>query len=171
MQKEERLKQLFIQYNFEISNLWQRSLFLFGFLVLIYTAYGVLQLNLLQKFDFKIHGDIFMHIVSFFICFVGLIFSMLWIFMANGSKNIQESYEKEIKSTDENALVSLGNSKNRYSPSKINIMIGWINLAIFTLFAGFHLYHINKCATFFIIVIIVLLYFGFAYFLRGNDNK
>ena len=106
--------------------------------------------------------------------------------MAKGSKNIQNRYQTmieyiKLKSPDLPHLAQLGEfkefniknllSENRYSPSKINIMIGWINLAIFTSFAGFHLYHINKCASFFIITIIMLLYFGFAYFLRGNDNK
>ena len=182
----EQIKQAFTQYNFEINNLWQRSIFLFGFLVLIYTAYGNLQISYLKENSFKIYDNTFIHCLSFMICIIGAIFSILWILMAKGSKNIQNRYQTmieyiKLKSPDLPYLAQLGEfkefniknllSENRYSPSKINIMIGWINLAIFTSFAGLHLCCIDKCASFFIITIIMLLYFGFAYFLRGNDNK
>ena len=116
--KLEQIKQAFTQYNFEINNLWQRSLFLFGFLVLIYTAYGNLQISYLKEKSFEIYYDnTFIHYLSFGICIIGAIFSILWIMMAKGSKNIQNRYQTMIedikaKSPDLPYLAQLGEFKN-----------------------------------------------------------
>lgn len=182
----EQIKQAFVQYNFEINNLWQRSLFLFGFLVLIYTAYGNLQIDCLKENSFKICDNIFIHKLSCGICIVGVIFSILWIMMAKGSKNIQNCYEKmikeiKLKSPDLPYLVQLGEFKccngwlleNRYSPSKINIIIGWINFAIFGFLSAFHLCHTIKscCAVLIVIMVSILVYCLLACFLNGKDDK
>ncbi|MBQ7271710.1 MAG: hypothetical protein IJR18_08490, partial [Campylobacter sp.] len=117
-QNLEQIKQAFTQYNFEINNLWQRSLFLFGFLVLIYTAYGNLQISYLKEKSFEIYYDnTFIHCLSFWICIIGAIFSILWIMMAKGSKNIQNRYQTMIedikaKSPDLPYLAQLGEFKN-----------------------------------------------------------
>ncbi len=83
--------------NFEIEHLWQRSIFLATFLVLIFTAYlGLWSVFIGQK-------DTSINRISFSIGFIvltvlGSIFSLLWIFMAKGSKYWYEKYETSISS-------------------------------------------------------------------------
>lgn len=101
---DEKLK---IQYDriwacrdFELSHLWQRSIFLTAFLVLIFTGYGTLWINALtSNYEDRI---IIFHIVSLVISMLGIIFSTLWVFMGKGSKYWYEVYEDRISELEKN---------------------------------------------------------------------
>lgn len=86
--------------DFEISNLWQRSVFLTAFLVLCFTVYGILGKDLIDQLKESVKvEDAYWYVVngvSFMICVVGSILSCLWIMMAKGSKAWYEIYENAI---------------------------------------------------------------------------
>lgn len=101
------LRDFYEQYwhcrDFEIKNLWQRSIFLGTFLVLCFTGYGVFftnaffsvgdnSLTLLEYKDSIINK----HFIALFLTIVGCFFSLLWIAMAKASKAWVEVYERAI---------------------------------------------------------------------------
>lgn len=151
--------------NFEIKNLWQRSIFLGTFLVLSYTAYGAFfgKAFLGDSFDINF-AKWYFHVIACTLALVGTAFSVLWIAMAKGSKAWFECYEKaviaiekEMASTpyeklysgfgyryrpffngielDDSIYSSKGGS---YSPSKINITLGQLSFAIWIGVFAFH---------------------------------
>ena len=98
--KQLQIYQLLYQaYADEIKNLWQRSIFLASFMVLVWTGYGVLQLKALDK-DFSVSAGYCF--ISFGLCGVIIILSLLWVAMAKGSKFVQEAHEEHIKSFEFN---------------------------------------------------------------------
>lgn len=129
--------------DFEISNLWQRSLFLSAFLVLLFTIYGNLVSNMFK-------GDYENRLVLSEICcglaLAGFVFSLIWIMMGKGSKAWYEIYERricEIEKEDDLGIPEkyrmgastsprefdgniFTNKAGKYSPSKLNIMIGHV---------------------------------------------
>jgi bacitracin transport system permease protein len=160
------LDRLYECRNLEISNLWQRSVFLSVFLILCFTAYGYLGLEIISKFLDKakdLEKQLLLSSICLFIALVGSLFSIIWILMAKGSKAWYEVYESAI-TTFENthsALLKLpkdnimGNmvlEKNRksrnifstkaggYSPSRLNIAIGQISLILWIIFIAVHTY-------------------------------
>lgn len=79
----------------EIGNLWQRSVFLGSFLLLGYTGYGFLLGNAIDP-----NGDGELEMEHFFACVlacINVIFSILWIMMAKGSKAWYQVYENAIR--------------------------------------------------------------------------
>lgn len=143
----------------EISNLWQRSVFLSVFLILCFTGYGYLLLEIVESyFSFKYP---ILNLIAVALGSVGFIFSCIWIMMAKGSKAWYEVYEKAIKKFEEkfaeqlmlpnefmmgemNAITvqkdnSIFSTKaGGYSVSKINIAIGQLCFCIWILIALFH---------------------------------
>ena len=114
--------------NFELSHLWQRSIFLGAFLIGIATIYSlyfkdvfICQFELCDQhkrvFDFKeVFGQILVFgFVPILITAIGIIFSELWIMMAKGSKAWYEIYEDSIakvsKSTNFWERISIKNDK------------------------------------------------------------
>lgn len=153
--KLEMYKILYQAYADEIRNLWQRSVFLGAFMTLAWGGYGALQLKTLDKeFEFSLSYCL----MSIGLCGVIIVLSLLWIAMAKGSKFVQEAHEAHIHKF--NAISALYCDLNKYekgeydtnsntheknsccplkayrfSPSKINIILGWLSLFIaFTLF-------------------------------------
>ncbi len=127
--------------NFEISNLLQRSVFLSAMLVLFYSGYGYL----VSKFlDEKVKSPLLLHELCCAIALLAIVFSIIWIMMAKGSKAWYEVYEKkiceiekseELKIPEEHQMGTkcipwdldqclLSNHGGRYSVSKLNILIG-----------------------------------------------
>lgn len=111
MQKKIKILERLDRYReIEINNLWQRSVFLGTFLVLGYTGYGFLldkmlsptdtfyQLNQSKYFlKASIETNLQMyHFVTCVLAAVNIIFSVLWITMAKGSKAWYEVYENAI---------------------------------------------------------------------------
>jgi hypothetical protein len=134
----------------EIRNLWQRSIFLGTFIVLIFTSYGVVLMKMLDwNTNTSVPISVF-HLIEMVLSSIGIIFSILWIMMAKGSKAWQEVYEHNIVKVenhlnlpeefqmgyldfDKTKLVDsiFSNEGGGYSPSKINIAIGQLCLVIF----------------------------------------
>lgn len=159
---EKILKRLDQYRAIEINNLWQRSVFLGAFLVLGYTGYGFLLDKILSfttvylsnpnneicKIEHKSYLALY-HLIACALAGINIIFSVLWIAMAKGSKAWYEVYENAIQAMelkinwDYNDLrrsihlkfaqkddCIFSTKAGGYSPSKINIAIGQISLVI-----------------------------------------
>ena len=141
--------------NFEISNLWQRSIFLSALLVLFFPAYGVLVSKLLDVTN----KYIIYHEICCALALCAIIFSIIWIMMAKGSKAWFEVYERKIcEIEDEEDLgiegkYSMRNMRKvpwsldsnlltgkagRYSVSKLNILIGQFLLFLWIIILIIH---------------------------------
>lgn len=168
--------------DFEISHLWQRSVFLAVFMLAIAGGYGTYMMKVMFpsgesniekiygtlkdeanqmknadiSFEIKKLGNIekYKKIAPIFLTYLGIIFSMMWIMMAKGSKYCFERYELGIDSiiedrtfnqtVDDTKVPCHGNLPDledkkksdyilsplagRYSGSKINITIGIVAL-------------------------------------------
>lgn len=132
--------------DFEISNLWQRSIFLSALLVSFLPAYSFLVTKLLEKTD----KYIVYHELCCALALCGMAFSILWIMMAKGSKAWFEIYEKQILKIEkeENLGIEekyrmggelspwdldsnlLSGKAGAYSVSKLNILIGQFLFAL-----------------------------------------
>lgn len=141
--------------DFEISNLWQRSLFLSAFLVLLFTIYGNLVSNMFK-------GDYENRLVLSEICcglaLAGFVFSLIWIMMGKGSKAWYEIYERRICEIEEEDDLGIPekyrmgastsprefdgniftNKAGKYSPSKLNIVIGRVLAIIWFIILVIH---------------------------------
>lgn len=80
----------------EISNLWQRSVFLGTFLVLCFTGYGVLVHSILTLNKGTTEQFLQFHFVCCILAVLSVVFSVLWIQMAKASKAWYEVYENYI---------------------------------------------------------------------------
>lgn len=151
--------------DFELSNLWQRSVFLTAFLVLFFTAYG----TILSKMLDISHDDHSYFLILDSICYalslLGVTFSVMWIKMAKGSKAWYEAYESAIRAierskdyTNKEAAAIGGFSYNRlegydgirinnsimsgkageYSVSKLNIGIGQVFFLLWVVIGLIH---------------------------------
>lgn len=151
--------------DFELSHLWQRSIFLTAFLVMCFTAYGAVVMKLLECGCHFIS----INLLAFVISIMGIIFSCLWIMMGKGSKAWYEVHENAISAFSENktyfkdegvseiAAFSYDKIKSdksdkldkltkcilsgkggAYSPSRINIAIGQVSLVIWIVILIFH---------------------------------
>lgn len=146
------LNKLYRCRDLEISNLWQRSIFLSVFLILCFTAYGYLMLDLV-KANYKVNILNKYNIACLLLSSISIIFSVIWILMAKASKAWYEVYEsaiskfeyqhfKKINLPYENIMGEMVFQKDQrndnifttkggaFSPSKINIAIGQISLII-----------------------------------------
>lgn len=151
----------------EISNLWQRSVFLGAFLIVIYSGYGMAVfkgIEIFSKYDFR--SFIQFNCLLLFVAFVGIIFSILWIFMSKGSKAWYEIYGDAIAnyeemyhnsgSIDDEKIEKFGMGKNYYrigkrddsilstkggafSVSKVNILIGQLSFFICSIMSLCHI--------------------------------
>ena len=130
----------------EINNLWQKGVFLGPFLVLCFTGYGFLLHELLGEKTFSSK----MNFLCIALCVVSATFSILWIYMFKGSKAQYELCERAISNYEQRELKipygyamgtlrhneiefddNLLNTKpGKFSPSKVNIVIGQVSLWI-----------------------------------------
>jgi len=127
---------------FEIQNLWQRSIFLATFTVILFTGYGSLVEKLISYDEYQ---SITAHIICCLLTFLGSIFSIIWIMMAKGSKAWFEIYERRIIDIESEPTLRIPQkfqmskgapwSRNdslwslepgAYSVSKINILLGQV---------------------------------------------
>lgn len=141
--------------NFEISNLWQRSVFLSAILVLFYSGYGYL----VSKFlDEEVKNPLLLHELCCATALLAIVFSIIWIMMAKGSKAWYEVYEKKICEIEKSKELKmpedhqmglkcipwdldqrlLSNHGGRYSVSKLNILIGKVLLINWTIVLIIH---------------------------------
>ena len=112
-------KELFHCRDFELQHLWQRSIFLAGFMVALFTLYSSFvgdnfngklnfDVNKIEQSDKNIvitcsaninndlSNQIAIHYFAFFIGCVGIILSQLFIMMIKGSKRWYEQFEQSI---------------------------------------------------------------------------
>ena len=106
--------------DFELSHLWQRSVFLAVFLIAIAGAYGTLLMNMYfhsdqnYVYEWENSGTLEksmatkiteyeaksvtyqQHAIAVGVCWLGIAFSILWVMMAKGSKYWFERYEMTI---------------------------------------------------------------------------
>ena len=159
------LDKLYKCRDLEISNLWQRSVFLSVFLILCFSAYGYIGIELL-KFDFndtKSYSKVsIFNLGAIFILSVGIIFSIIWIMMSKASKawyevyehaitKFEEKYNNELGLPEDNIMGYMGFPQNQrndsifstnggaFSPSRINILIGQVSLYLLILLILIHL--------------------------------
>ncbi|MGN5954243.1 hypothetical protein ACP6L2_06470 [Sphingobacterium lactis] len=142
------LDKLYRCRDLEIANLWQRSVFLSVFLILCFTGHGYLILETYTKEkDPAVNSLIMGQVISV----IGIIMSIIWICMAKGSKAWYEVYEEGIVNFEhkhyeklgipfENVMGNMNIERNsldsnvfsthggKFSPSKINIVIGQVCL-------------------------------------------
>lgn len=162
---ELKLKQyeiLYIAYADEIRNLWQRSIFLGAFMTLAWGGYGALQLKFIEKWNSDFNAN-FYNYASLGLCAVIIVLSLLWVAMAKGSKFVQEAHEAHIAKyneldflfcnlddyqrgcydTDKMQYTEYPTTKPlkpyRYSPSKINIFLGWLSGIISSILGFMHI--------------------------------
>ena len=130
--------------NFEISNLWQRSIFLSTLLVLFFSGYGFLVSKLFEK---EIENALVIHELCCTIALLAIVFSIIWIMMAKSSKAWYEVYERRICEIEEEKDLNIPSKyqmgeyystpwsldsnlittkPGRYSVSKLNTLIGII---------------------------------------------
>ena len=138
--KKENLKCLYNKYyegkDYHLKRFWENSIFVWTFLMVCFTAYGMLMNKFLDKELHENVKDLF-PLFSIGICIIGCILSILWHQMAKASKAWYEVYESAIW-----GMESLNNEfeyDNKYlihnfwatkdrkkgnSPSKIVILMG-----------------------------------------------
>lgn len=160
---DENLKQvrdrLYSCRDLEISNLWQRSIFLSVFLVLCFTGYGFLLVQIADNLESE--KIIYLHFFAFILGIVSLLFSILWTMMAKGSKAWYEVYETAISKFEydyydqiglpyDNIMGEMGLEADKvnsnlfsskagaYSVSKINILIGQICMTLWGMIIIIH---------------------------------
>ena len=97
--------------NFEIDHLWQRSVFLAAFLLAIAGGYGSVVMNMLFP-NTETTVDYRHHFLAYGLCWLGIVFSILWILMAKGSKHSFEQYEAAITWFFHNSSQSYTDSDN-----------------------------------------------------------
>ncbi len=145
---------------FEIQNLWQRSIFLGAFIVILISGYGYLLENLLSEYEKWLTSSetqlLIIHVACCLLSFLGSIFSIIWIMMAKASKAWYEIYEKRIDKIEEELQVEdkyrmqpgspwtlndslFSSAPGAYSVSRINILLGQILLVIWRLIFCAHL--------------------------------
>lgn len=89
--------------DFELSHLWQRSIFLTTILILCFTGYGIVAMKLCDKMSSNVDLSIYtLNNIALILCIVNVIFSTLWIMMAKASKAWYERYEEAIDTFEQN---------------------------------------------------------------------
>lgn len=146
--------------DFELSHLWQRSIFLTTFLVMSFTGYGSILLRICEYIadESKYLSFVVLNIVSLCIALVGVTLSALWIMMGKGSKAWYEKYEKALYDIERDEKYSqrivvtdmdreklmhgslpedtsldtklFTTNAGRFSVSRVNIAIGQISMVL-----------------------------------------
>lgn len=89
--------------DFELSHLWQRSIFLTTILILCFTGYGVVTMKLCEQIGKVVDSSVYvLNNIALVLCLVNTIFSVLWIMMAKASKAWYERYEEAIERFEQN---------------------------------------------------------------------
>lgn len=111
--KKDLYEKLWAARDFEISHLWQRSVFLATFITISFTLYFTAFKEFtttesdfciyLYKHFFEEDSSFFHYICLELICLVGFTLAILWICMARGSKYMYERIENGINRANENA--------------------------------------------------------------------
>lgn len=125
--------------DFELTNLWQRSIFLTAFLVLCFTAYGSVLNKILDHITKDNLTFLILNLIGYGLSILGIILSTMWIKMGKGSKAWYEAYEGAIKAIERNDVYTKQKAK-KIGGFRYNKMKGYggirINNSIFSGSAG-----------------------------------
>lgn len=151
--------------DFELNNLWQRSVVLTAFVILCFTGYGTTLIKLVDSMENSCGKLLLLNFICFLITLLGVILSGMWIKMAKGSKAWYEAYESAIGAFEGNESytadklheiggfkynelkgyggINLNNSilssnAGEYSVSRINIGLGQVFLILWFLASTAH---------------------------------
>jgi len=157
---DKTLDRLYHCRDLEISNLWQRSIFLSAFLILCFTGYGYILMKVIDaspndcicnyicnccnktckcysnycsyNMDCKLF---YLHIIALIVAGISALFSTLWIMMAKGSKAWYEVYETAITTFENEYSTKIGLPKE-YIMGEMGIPISKLNNCLFSTKAG-----------------------------------
>ncbi len=154
----DNLKDLYNKYyegkGYHLKRFWENSIFVWTFLMVCFTAYGLLMSKFLDK---NLHPNVesIFPVLSSFVCLIGFSLSVLWFKMTKASKAWFEVYEIaiwELESLnnkfgyDRDYLIHnywfAKNGRRISSPSKIVIAIGallivfWLIALVFGIYIG-----------------------------------
>jgi len=123
---KEAFKKAWDTRNFEIDKFWQRSMFFWGFIALIFTGY----FKVVTGKSYNITKGMYL---DFYLILLGIIFSVAWLLIIKGSKRWQENWEKHIDYLEDKITGPLYKTifykgKNYYSVSGINQILAWVVL-------------------------------------------
>ena len=156
---------LYQMRDLELKLLWQRSVFLTAFLSIIFGGYGMLLSKIFSEVCIYSDDVIVLQLneIALALALIGIIFSMLWIMTAKGSKAWYEVYENKINKLEESLAFNLPElfklkgiepqtlnanlftcTAGPFSVSKINILIGQVMLLIWIAVFNCHLFFILK---------------------------
>lgn len=149
--------------DFELAHLWQRSVFLTAFLVVCFTGYGAILINLsaIADNEMMLKSFLMLSLSAIVLSVIGIFLSTFWIMMAKGSKSWYEKYERalykiernkkycksSVSKMDEDKVIHgslptpdllddrllFNTNGGRYSVSRINIAIGQLSLVVWTI--------------------------------------
>lgn len=147
--------------DFELSHLWQRSIFLTAFLVMCFTGYGAVILEVCKDYTTESPAFYILNLVAIIITLMGYALSILWIMMSKGSKAWYEKYERAIYKIERDEKYSqqivvhdmdndnvmhgslpsphtiqnslLSTNAGKYSVSRINIIIGQVCMVLWSI--------------------------------------
>lgn len=135
---KEVLVRLYKCRDLEISNLWQRSVFLSVFMVLCFSGYGYLLLQIIESITNCCSNPnkfFYLNIAAVALGCVSVVFSLLWTFMAKSSKAWYEVYETAI-STFEAEYADVLRIPKYYKMGEMGLCIRKINPCIYSAKAG-----------------------------------
>jgi hypothetical protein len=169
--------------NFEIDKFWQRSMFFWGFIALIFTGY----VTVVTGKSYKLIKGMY---IDFYLILLGIIFSVAWLLVIKGSKRWQENWEKHIDCLEDEITGPLYKTlyykgKNYYSVSRITQILAGVVIGTwcFLLFQYFYNnFNILKkifeliCNNLQVFLFIVLPFLGtilcvVIMFIRGQTNE
>lgn len=147
--------------DFELSHLWQRSIFLTAFLVMCFTGYGAVILEVCKDYTTESPAFYILNLVAIIITLLGYVLSILWVMMSKGSKAWYEKYEGAIYKIERDEKYSqqivvhdmdndnvmhgslppphaiqnslLSTDAGKYSVSRINIIIGQVCMILWSI--------------------------------------
>jgi TRAP-type C4-dicarboxylate transport system permease small subunit len=135
---KEALNKAWETRNFEIDKFWQRSMFFWGFIVLISTGYVTVVTGKSYDTEKVMYLD-------FYLILLGIIFSFAWLFVIKGSKQWQENWEEHINYLENEITGPLYKTiyykgKNYYSVSKITKMLAGAIIVTWFFLLGHYIY-------------------------------
>ena len=159
------------RYDTELQLFWQRSVFVSAFLVLILTGYGALLIRIVESKDIKTVVDLLsntlLNSLASVLCTVGIIMSYIWFRIARGSKGTYQAVEGKIYSSKYQISETLQKYMDRkdlwlnsefyssedsfnfdqgpYSPTKLNIILIFFFMVLFSVLLFVHLMALFFC--------------------------
>ena len=123
--------------DFEINKFWTRAAYFWGFIVLTFTAY----FSLIKSEN--VNEIAFLDDLGLLIISVGLILSLAWTFVIKGSKRWQENWEQHIDMLEDfisgPIYKTIHKSENFYSVSKINEIISYLMISVWSVIFLYHI--------------------------------